>query len=254
MVIRSGKLLSLGLPALLLVLYVVFIPSPSVSKIHLQDNLGYIAEGYDFTILNLSSIGQITLASSYALPYWIKDFTIENGFAYIVTTDNSIHIIDARDPINLKKLSNWSSPGLVHSAAVEGSFAFLANHTDGVRVLSIQEPLRPYQLLQISDIGTVLDVAASQNLIYVARGSDGLDIYDISNIAKPEVRGHYDAGNSINRVTLLPDGKALLQVGVQDLQIINLSNPQNIILTNTFTNDKEIMRAVINNNRIFVVQ
>ncbi|HET9908607.1 MAG TPA: hypothetical protein VFQ23_18305, partial [Anaerolineales bacterium] len=244
----------LRLPALLLVLYVLLIPSPSISKIRVQGNVGYIAEGYDFTILNLTSTGQITPISSYTLPYWIRDFTIENGIAYVLTIDNSIHIVDTHQPIDNSKLAHWNSPGLLHSVEVEGNFAFLANHSEGVRVFNIQDPINPYQILHKSDIGTVLDVAATQNLIYVARGPDGLDIYDISTITKPELKGHYDAGSSINKVVLLPDGRALLQVDKQGLQIINLANPQNIILTNTFTTDKDIVRTIVNNNRIFVAQ
>ncbi|HZM21046.1 MAG TPA: hypothetical protein VFC02_04830, partial [Anaerolineales bacterium] len=96
--IRSSKLIYLGLPTLLFVLYVFLIPSPSVSQIHLQDNLGYIAEGYDFTILRLSQSGQIARLSSSTLPYLVKNFTVENKRAYVITGDNSIHIIDVNDP------------------------------------------------------------------------------------------------------------------------------------------------------------
>jgi hypothetical protein len=252
--IRLSKMFYLGLPILLLVLYVIFIPSPSVSQIYLQDSLGYIAEGYNFTILRLSTAGQIIPISSYDLSYRVKNFTIENGLAYVLTGDNSIHIIDVREPSNPIKLGNWDSPALAHSVAVDGGFAYVANHTDGVRVLSVHQPSSPYIILHLNNLGTVLDVAATPNLIYIARGPDGLDIYDTSSVTKPTIRGHYDAGGSINQITFLPENKALLLVDNHRLQIINISNSQNILLMNSFTFDNDIMHAILNNNRIFIAQ
>ena len=102
--IRESKLFYLGLPTLLLVFYVFLIPSPSVSQIQLQGEIGYIAEGYDFTILRLSPDGQITRISSLTLPYWVKNFTIESGLAYVITGDNSIHVINVNDPSSPEKL------------------------------------------------------------------------------------------------------------------------------------------------------
>ena len=251
--IRFSKLYYSGLPILFLVLYVVIIPSPSVSKIHLQDNLGYVAEGYDFTILNLSSPSQITRISSYTLPYWVENFTIENRLAYVITGDNSIHIIDIRDLSNPKKLGEWKSPGVARSIAISGGFAYVANHSDGVRILSVNDPSSPHEILHINNLGTVLDVVASQNLIYLARGPEGLDIYDTSSITKSGSRGHYEAGGSINQITILAENRALLMVDHNRVQIINISNLQNIVRLNSFIFDSEIRQAILSDNRIFIV-
>lgn len=261
--IRESKLFYLGLPTLLLVLYVFLIPSPSVSQIQLQGDIGYIAEGYDFTILRLSPDGQITRKSSLTLPYWIKSFTLEkrideNGIekwlAYVITGNNSIHVIDVSDSSNPRKLSGWNSPGIAHSIAINGGFAYVASDSDGVRMLSVNEPSSPSEIMHIKDLGTVLDVASAQNLVYVARGPDGLDVYDTSSIMQSVSRGHYKTDGSINQITLLPENRALLLVNNNQVQIINFGNLQNIGLVNSFPFDTEIAQAVINGKRIFVAQ
>jgi len=244
----------LGLPTLLLVLYVVLIPSPSVSQIQLQGDIGYIAEGYDFTILNLSPDGQITRKSVLTLPYWVKNFTIENKRAYVITGDNSIHIIDVNDPFIPQRLSEWNSPGIVHSIAISGGFAYIANDSDGVQILSVNEPSSPHEIMLINNLGTVLDVATSQNLIYLARGLDGLDIYDMSGLRQSVSKGHYKTDGSINRITLLPENRALLLVNNNQVQIINFGNLQNIGLESSFPLENEIAHAVLSGKKILIAQ
>ncbi len=260
---RRSKFVYLGFPFILLVLYLVWVPSPSVKRIYIQDDLGYIAEGFEFTILKLTPRDQIKRLSSTNLAYTVKDLAVTGGFAYLITSDGKIHIIDIRNPSSPKRLIQFSTPGIPKSIAADGSTIYIADYEDGIRILNIADPSKPSEKGAILNVDDSLDVDVIGSLVYVARGNQELDVYDISNPAEPRQLGQYQAGGNIEQMTIqkttTPEGQELtrgiLVIEKSAVQVVDFTNAQQPTLVNSFDFDGvEIEQALIVDKKLFIVQ
>ena len=260
-VIRRRKLLYIGLPFLLLVLYLVLIPVPSVNRIYIQGNLAFLAEGYDFTILRISPRDRITRLSSVTFGFTVSDLAVASSYAYVITSEGVVHILDIVDPSNPKRLVEFATAGVPESIAVSGTTFFIADQIGNLHILNVDRPTSPFRKGVISDLDEVSDVAVAGNFVYVARGGQGLDIYDISNLAEPLRLGQYNPGRYIQKVTLQkitsPNGgettNGILILDENVVQIVDLANPQQPLLLNSFDFGREKIEQVQMRDRNLLV-
>src|SRR6266496_4120165 len=148
-----SKLLYLGIPFLLLIAYLMYVPAPHVNKIYIQGDLGYLAESYQFTIVSLTPRGQIAQLSSINFPYTVNDLTITPGYAYVITNDRIVYILDVGDSSHPRKLAEFSTAGIPKSIAVNGSTVYIADQAGSVHILSVTIPSLPIEVGSIVKLG-----------------------------------------------------------------------------------------------------
>lgn len=261
--VRRGKFVFVGLPFLLLIAYVIWIPSPAITKIEIKDNLGYIAEGYDFRIILPTPQREITSLSFEVFDSMVRSFTLDSNRAYIITSDGLVNIINIENPANPHKIAYFDTPGVPQAIAINGGFAYIAGGFEGIQIFSLREITQPIGIKTIDGLGFVSDIAQIENLTYAVRREQGVDIYDLGNYTEPKLIGHYDAGGPIGQFDIEKishDGgrerlRGILLIGQRIVQIVDFTNPQqpNLLASYDFASIP-IKKAFIQGNRIFVIQ
>ena len=260
-----GEFIFVGLPFILLIAYLIFVPSPTITKIEIQNNLGYIAEGYDFRIIQLTPQGAVNSLSFETFASSVRSFTLDLNLnqAYVITNDGLVNIINIKNPANPFKVAYFDTPGIPRSVAVNGKFAYVADGLEGIQIFSLLNLSNPVRIGVIGELGFVSDIIQIDNLTYVARREQGVDIYDLSNYAEPKLIGHYDTGGVIGQIAIEKvtedDGRkwirGTLLVAQRALQIVDFSNPQQPGLLNSYNFPNiPIDNAFVQGKRIFARQ
>jgi hypothetical protein len=258
---RRSKLIYLGLPFLLLIAYLLWLPGPSINKVHVKDDLGYVADGYNFRIFQLTPEGVKTPLSYVGFNSTVKSFSIETTLAFVITRNGVVHVVNIHNPFNAHEISSFSTQGNPQSTALRGNTAFIADGPNGISIVNLQDPRQPRLVRSLPDLGSVSDIEEERGLLYVARSEHGLDILDTTNPIEPTVQANYDAGGSINQVTVQTITNAdntlsilgTLLVGKRAVQVVDFTNPQQPALLNSFDfgEEAEIDKVIIQGNRIF---
>ncbi len=260
-----GKFIFVGLPFILLIAYLIFVPSPIITKIEIQNNLGYVAEGYDFRIMKLTSEGAVDSLSHETFNSSVRSFTLDLNLnkAYVITNDGLVSIINIENPANPFKVAYFDTPGIPQSVAVNGKFAYVADGLEGIQIFSLHNLSNPVRIGVIDELGFVSDIIQINNLTYAARREQGVDIYDLSNYAEPKLIGHYDAGGVIGQIAIekvTEDNgrewiRGTLLVGQHTVQIVDFTNPQQPGLLNSYDfANISVEKAFVRGKRIFATQ
>ncbi|MDX1378093.1 MAG: hypothetical protein R3307_04520, partial [Anaerolineales bacterium] len=262
---RRGKFIYLGLPFLLLIAYLVWLPGPSINNLHIEGNLGYVADGYNFRIFNLTPDGIKTPLSSIGFNSTVKSFSIDSNLAFVITRNGDVHIVNIQDPFNVQELANFSTGGDPYSVVHRGGTAYIADGPNGITIVNMSDPRQPSVVRSLPELGFVLDIDEEGGLLYVARNEGGLGILDTTNPFEPAVLTNYDAGGIINQISIqaIPnaDGNAptiigTLLVGNRTVQLVDFSTSQQPAQLNSFDFGEEavIDKAFIQGNRMFASQ
>ena len=261
--IRRGKFIYLGLPFLLLIAWLIFAPAPSINKVQIDGNLGYVADGYNFRIFNFSPEGVKTPLSFIGFNSTVKSFSIETNRAFVITKNGIVHVISIDDPLNPVKLSEFSTQGDPQAVALRGAFAFVADGPGGILIVSLEDPRRPTPIGSVLDLGFVPDIAEDGGLIYAARNGNLLDIYDFTNPSEPRLITQYNAGGIVNQISIertnnadgTPSVKGTLLVANRAVQIVDFSNTQQPAMLNSFDFGEVLLsKAIVQGNRIYTSQ
>ena len=265
---RRGKFIFVGLPFILLIAYVIWVPSPTITKIDIRNDLGYIADGYDFRIVQLTPEGTVRPLSFEIFDSGVRNFDLNPNLnqAYVITNDGLVSIINIEEPINPHKLTYFDTPGIPQAVAIRGDFAYIADGLAGVQIFSIQQISQPSRIGFLSNLGFVSDIVQVENLTYVVRSDQGMDIYDLSNYTEPRLLGHYDAGGIIGQTAIEKvtegDGRVwirgILLVAQRAVQTVDFTDPQQPGLLNSYDfasiSNTPIKKAFIRGRRIFALQ
>lgn len=261
---RRGKFFFVGLPFLLLIVYLIFVPSPTITKIETRNNLGYVADGYDFRMVQLTPQDLITEQSLEIFDSAVRTFTFNSDRAYVITDDGLVNIIEIKiEPPELDKIAYFDTPGFPQSVAVSGQYIYVADGPEGIQIFSLQNNTVPVKVGIIGELGFVSDIIQFGNLTYAVRREQGVDIFDLSNLVEPKLIGHYDAGGAIGQMEIKKvtedDGREWIQgtllVSKRAVQIVDFSNPQQPRLLNSYdfasVSNIPIEKALIRGRRIF---
>jgi hypothetical protein len=200
----------------------------------------------------------------------VKNFTIVENRAFVITNDGLLSIINITDPTNPYRETYIDTPGIPISVAINGEFAYVADSLGGLQVYSLKELSQPERVGFIGDLGLISKIIQIGNLTYVARGELGIDIFDLANFIAPVLIGHYDAGGIIGQMDIEKiqrEGggewdRGILVVSNRLVQIVDFTNPQQPGLLNSYdlgttVVDKVIVRgnqmlAVHSSNRVLI--
>lgn len=72
-----------------------------------------------------------------------RQIVVRGGFAYVVSRETGLRIVDVRDPKAMKLCSRFDSVEFATGIDVVGKTAFLSERNNGVEVVDVSDPYRP---------------------------------------------------------------------------------------------------------------
>ena len=152
---------------------------------------------------------------------------VADNRAYVAAA-HGLEVFDVSTPGQPVWLSTaQKSDSYTLAVDVAGAYAYVTTG-EGLKILSIADPFKPML------VGTNLLGARGNGILmagqycYLTAGTR-LEVLDISNPTQPSSVGSYDTGGSTSDLALA-DHYAFVAAGAEGLQILNLSDPVNLIL------------------------
>jgi hypothetical protein len=167
--------------------------------------LAYLAEGSQFTILDISMPSVPRRIGGYTTSDVVMDVDIVGTLAYLSLELGGLLILDVGDPTAPRVLSQTDTPGQAFSTLVRDNIAYVCDGFAGLLLLDVSDPARPQQLGRArTDAAYVMDLVGTMAFVSV-NSSDQIVRVDVSNPRAPK--------------TLGGDG-AVEYGGVYDLQVV----------------------------------
>lgn len=161
-----------------------------------RDFLGYILElyvdEYNNRLWTGYEISEISMMGRGMGVYYSE------GFIYIAGGQWSLHILDARDVFNIRRIGGIDTNGYSYSVHVVDNLCFLADGEKGLQIVDITDKTNPVFLANIDTKDSVLDLVAQDNLVFMATSQSGLYIVDVTVPTAPEVIQRFDTANARN--------------------------------------------------------
>ncbi|HUG75684.1 MAG TPA: Ig-like domain-containing protein [Acidimicrobiia bacterium] len=122
---------------------------------------------------------------------------VDDGYAYVASGADGLHIVDVSDPERPLRLSTWNTPGNANDVRVAGFHAYVADGSAGVIVIDVSNPLAPFQAGRVDTPGAATDLVVAGGVVYVADGGAGVVAIDVSDPEEPVELGRVDTpGNA----------------------------------------------------------
>ncbi|OQY26742.1 MAG: hypothetical protein B6244_12695 [Candidatus Cloacimonetes bacterium 4572_55] len=165
-----------------------------------SDLLGYLLRpGVDmFGNLAWSAdpIGQVNSAGTG------RGIDFVDGYIYLASGEWGLHILDARDPLNIiaigGEFGGMDTNGYARDVEVHGDIAYLADDQKGLQIIDISNKDSLAILANVDTRTSLIDLAVSEdgNRVFTATTTSGLYIFDVSDPTDPKVIQRYDTPNA----------------------------------------------------------
>ncbi len=220
-------------------------------------NYAYLATANDskeLTVVDVSDPSVMSEAGSYDADSGsdANDFYVSGNRAYLVTdrnpggSDPEFYILDITDPTNpvlAAANSDYDLNQNINSVWVSGNYAYLATADNS----------KEFLVLDISDENNIIeadsydtsgnndgrDIFVSGGYAYMTTGNgDNLYVFDVSNPSSVSLSGIYSAGDDTAGVFVEGDYAFMASYeGQKEFQIINIADPTNPFLMNSYDNN-----------------
>jgi hypothetical protein len=122
------------------------------------------------------------------------DVDISGSYAYIVTQNIGLLVIDISNPCSLVNVGTYFTSDMVSDLAVKGNYVYMLNRSN-LKIIDISNPFTPslagvYEMTY--NAYDVLDITISGDYAYMSGVHFGLRIFDILNPTNPVLVGTYD--------------------------------------------------------------
>lgn len=185
------------------------------------------------------------------------DVFVQDNYAYCMTRENGMDIIDISNPIGPVRKSRFDTGGS-YEVFVNSNYAYIANTLDGVKIIDVSDPSSPALKGSYDpssdEYESVLGVYISGDYAYLADWYHGLHIINISNPASPVFSGLYDTPGQGIKVDV-KGNYAYVADGYGGLQIINVSNPFSPIPAGTYisSNHPFVSSVFVRDNYAYMI-
>jgi hypothetical protein len=165
----------------------------------------------------------------------VTDIEVQGLFMYATVMGGAgphFSIYDISDPTNAYRTdgSAWTEPLGVD---VLGNLAYLADGQYGVYIRNVTDPYAEVSAGTFNTPGLALDCLADGSIVYVADGPNGVQVADCSTPSSSTIIDNYNTPGNASRLAL--QGNTLFVADDTSVQILDVSNPSNIVYVDQIT-------------------
>ncbi len=203
--------------------------------VEVSGSYAYLGVGSRLSIVNVSNATNPYEVSYCSVHETIVGIDIIGNYAYVITVDEGLRIIDISDkssPYIVGSL-DMSGSGYGMSITVVGNYAYIGYESEGLRIVNVSNKTNPYEVGQYDSPGFTYDVLVSGQIAYLADWSNCLRIVDISNPDSPHEVGYYLTQDESS--SLFKYDNYLYVGGNYTLKVLDVGSPQNPVLAGSFS-------------------
>jgi len=217
--------------------------------------LNHIKKTFLFIILNVlfhnaTQAQEITLLSQLDTGGAAFGVDYKDDFVYVAAWSNDLTIVDAADPYNPSIIGNVGFDGNGRKVRIFEDYAYVTG-SYGIHIVDISNPFEVSvagEFIRSSPGGVYPHgVDVKDGKCYISFNAMGLYIVDVSNPENPVELGHFDALDWARDVVVVDSLAYLLNLNnggsfsdaLQYLQILNISDPNNIYEVGNWTGSND---------------
>lgn len=155
-----------------------------------QNDFVFLCNGKCFVILKVSSnkyLEEISIINLHEHPFSLR---VVDNFAYVVSFNSGLKIIDVENPETPKVVGEFLLPERTRSVEVFGNYAYLMNDSLGLCILNISDPQKPKQVGNFKSERSLLWCSFKFEQYLLVGATYECFVLDISDPAKPISVGH----------------------------------------------------------------
>jgi hypothetical protein len=141
--------------------------------------------GSHLRVLDVSDPAELGESGALELGDFVVDMLVAEGYAYVVTWESGLTIIDLADSANPQAVGTFNTPGSIENMALAGEYAYATGGGEnGLLVLDMTDPTapRPAAVLPMLFAGAV---ALADGYAYVPTWVEGLRVIDVTDPVNP---------------------------------------------------------------------
>lgn len=169
-------------------------PKAYFVDVFVTDRFAYAAnvgEGDDLLLIDVSDPSSPTLRGSYEDSIGAKDVYVRDRQVYVGTVKGLL-ILDASDPLTIKRVGFCALPSPVYELTVSGDLVYAANKESGLMVVNVTNSSAPRVVGSYDTPGLAYDLYVDGDLAYVA-DLEGFHVIGVSDPASPTALYSYVA-------------------------------------------------------------
>ncbi len=162
--------------------------------------IGYYVEryvdSYGNTIWAGIEISEISMAGTG------QGIDYVDGFIFLASGEWGLHIIDARDLLNIELIGGnfggIDTDGNALDVEVHGNYAYIADNQKGLQIIDVTDVANPIHLSNIDTADPMIDLAISEDgsRVFGATTTSGLYVFDVSDPINPQILQRHDTANA----------------------------------------------------------
>ena len=217
-----------------------------------EDKIAFLAnDNSGLEIINFTDVHNPTKIGEYNGLTNVVDVVVETNTAFLCS-DDGIAILDVSDPTSPIELDIYSSDGDCTDIAVNDNLAIFTDFYKGIKLLDISN-LNDVQLLsQFFDNGQAKKITIKDDLAFVVDGQAGLEIFNISNPGKLDKIGQYNEPPLVSTDVMIQNDVAVLSAAMDGVIFLNISDPTNPIVINTYDVDFSFQTVLIKDELVYL--
>jgi len=148
----------------------------------------YVAcQGAGLKILNIMQPGSASVVAELDFFGQVQDIEIRNGYAYAVSSNDHLYVVDVRDSAAPRKINTLEIAG-ARAIDIAGQYAYTVGTYDSFTVYDLQDPQDPVLVGSAEIAGSDVEVAGSHAYVVSDTYPDRrLVVVDISVVASPSI-------------------------------------------------------------------
>jgi hypothetical protein len=210
-----------------------------------QDNLVYVGEGSNLTLLEVSTHGSLSVLGQTApLPGIVSSVAVAGGYAYVGAERAGLRVIDVSLPSAPVEVGFYHTPGIARGVAAgsaalrdgtAGGYVYVAAGEAGLRVVDVSTPLAPVEVGFYDTPGWAWGVAVQSAALRDSTAADyayvadhtGLRVVDVSTPSAPAEVGFYDTPGEARDVAVAGQYAYVADAGdaAAGLRVVDVSTP-----------------------------
>ena len=192
----------------------------------------------------------------------IEDLATSQNKVYLSYADGHVRITDVSNPylpqlMGIYDMNNeYGSHN--HHIAVTKNLLFQA-HCYSAKIINITNPWNPIFVSEFDSSGyvNIPGIAVSGNFVYTVHNLDfyaSLEIWDYSNPFEPDSIGSFSDNGGFHWNIVVSDGYAYISEYQTKVSIIDVTNPSNPVLADTFSTPNWGMGIAVSNQKLFLAK
>lgn len=169
-----------------------------------------------------------------------QSVAVSGNYAYLVSEDNALEIVDVTDPahpVHRSSILHGDSGAVINSPKsvfVSGDYAYIVSYGNALEIINISNPLLPVHTGILNNgegganINHPISVFVSGNYAFIALyGGSALEIVDISNPAHPTHKSSFYYESIIYPTSVFVSGNYayIVSFGTNSMEIVDVSDP-----------------------------